>query len=107
MENEIQEKISTYVELLDTIKEQTGDDPAALAILHEIMKDIRAEKFQKKKVYNSNGPATDKQIAYLKKLGVPIPENVTRQQASDLIDQAQQWKNDVKQALKNPIRISG
>jgi len=83
------------------------DNTIALAVFHEVMKDIRSEnRSPQKKVHNSDSPATDKQIEYLKKLGVHIPEQVTRQQASDLIDQAQQWKSDVKQALKNPIKIS-
>jgi hypothetical protein len=33
-------------------------------------------------------PATDKQIAYLRKLGVRVGEGVTKQEASHLIDQA-------------------
>lgn len=39
-----------------------------------------------------NEPATDKQIAYLKVLEVPIPEYLGLREASDLIDQ---WKNRV------------
>jgi hypothetical protein len=106
MEVDIRSKVKKYIELLETIKEQTGDDAVAAAVFHEVMKDIRSENSSSpKKVYNSDSPATDKQIEYLKKLGVQIPEHVTRQQASDLIDHAQQWKNDVKQALKNPIKI--
>jgi hypothetical protein len=107
MEIDIRNKVKNYIELIETIKEQTGDDAVALAIFHEVMNDSRSEySSPKKKVYNSDSPATDKQIEYLKKLGAHIPEQVTRQQASDLIDQAQQWKSDIKQTLKNPIRIS-
>ena len=106
MDVDISNKVRSYIELIETIKEQTGDDTIAVAIFHEVVKEMRTEnKSFPKKVYNSDSPATDKQIEYLKKLGVHIPEQVTRQQASDLIDQAQQWKNEVKQALKNPIRI--
>lgn len=32
-------------------------------------------------------PATEKQIAYLKKLGVQVPPNLTKRQASELIDE--------------------
>jgi hypothetical protein len=107
MEIDIRSKVKNYIELIETIKEQTGDNAVAVAVFHEVLKDSRSENSSpQKKVYNSDSPATDKQIDYLKKLGVHIPEQVTRQQASDLIDQAQQWKSDVKQALKNPIRIS-
>jgi hypothetical protein len=107
MEIDIRSKVKNYIELIETIKEQTDDDAVALAIFHEVMNDTRSENSSpKRKVYNSDSPATDKQIEYLKKLGAHIPEQLTRQQASDLIDHAQVWKSDVKQALKNPMKIS-
>lgn len=108
MENEIQERISTYVALLDTIKEHTGNNPEALGVLHEIMKDIRAEKYQKnKKSFNDNSPATDKQVGYLNTLGVEVSENLTKQKASELIEQAKQSKNNFKQGFKfKPLQIS-
>ena len=94
MENEIQERVRTYVELLDNIKEQTGNNPEAMGILHEIMRDIRAEKFQRrKKSYDDDSPATEKQISYLKTLGVEVTENLTKQKASELIEQAKNIKN--------------
>ena len=106
MEEDIKARVSSYIELLNTMKEQLGDGTEALAILHEIMKDIRSEKMQKKKVYNMNGPATERQIAYLKKLGAHIPENLSCQRASELIGEAQKWQQQVKQALRQPIRIA-
>ena len=62
-------------------------------------------KMQKKKVYNSNSPATERQISYLKRLGAHIPEKLTCQQASELIDKAKKWQQQVKQALKHPIKL--
>jgi hypothetical protein len=45
-------------------------------------------------------PATDKQIAYLKVLEVPIPEYLGLRQASDLIDQ---WKDRMSAGQKRRL----
>ena len=47
-----------------------------------------------------NEPATDKQIAYLKVLEVPIPEYLGLREASDLIDQ---WKDRVSAGQKRRL----
>ena len=45
-------------------------------------------------------PATEKQIAYLKVLGAPIPEYLGLREASDLIDQ---WKDRVSAGQKRRL----
>jgi len=45
-------------------------------------------------------PATEKQIAYLKVLGVPIPNYLGLRQASDLIDQ---WKDRASDRQKRRL----
>ena len=87
MRIDIQTKIEEYAFLMDKIRNRFGEDPEAMVILQEIGKDIRASNIQHKQSHNSNPPATEKQIAYLKSLGSTIPEGLTKYQASRLIDQ--------------------
>lgn len=48
----------------------------------------------------SDEPATEKQIAYLKVLGAPIPQILGIREASDLIEE---WKNKVSAAQKRRL----
>lgn len=50
--------------------------------------------------YADDEPATEKQIAYLKVLEVPIPGYLGIRQASDLIDQ---WKNRMSEGQKRRL----
>ena len=91
MENEIiQSKLDSYIEIYDEVKARTRDEQAAVAILQELNKDARTEKIQNGRA-NGNGdgssPATEKQIGYLKKLGVEAPTSLTKREASALIDE--------------------
>lgn len=63
----------------------------AIAVLGEYGKDRRAEVMKEARLNgysNGNGQPTPKQIAYLKRLGIEMPEGLTKQQASKLIDEA-------------------
>ena len=48
------------------------------------------------RVVNGTMPATEKQIQYLQRLGVEVPEGLTVQQASQMID-------DAKEKVKFPL----
>lgn len=104
MEIEINTIIDNYVNLLKKIREKVGNGPDSLAILAEIRKDLRAQQPQQKRVINGDMPATENQIRYMKYLGLEIPENLTRQQASKLIDEGKE-KKDMQKSLEQPIRI--
>ena len=93
MEIDIQTTITKYVRLLEQIKERTGDNADAAAILAEIRRDQRMRQTQQKTVIRSDMPATEKQIGYLERLGAQIPEGLTRQQASMLIDEMKETAN--------------
>ena len=101
---EEQTTIDRYVDLLEKIKGRVGNEANSLAILAEIRKDQRMQQIQQKTVINSNMPATENQIGYLKRLGAEIPEGLTRQEASKLIDNRKE-QIGMQKAMEQPIRI--
>ena len=106
MRIDIQTKIEEYAFLMDKIRDRFGDDPEAMVVLQEIGKDIRASNIQQKKSYNSNSPATEKQVAYLKRLGSTIPEGLTKYQASMLIDQNKNQSEETgEKVFEVPVRV--
>ena len=88
MNENIREKLTGYLELLSEIKQKTGDEKTAVALLQEILKDVRMEQIRQERNFNGNAPATAKQVSYLRSFGVAIPDGLTRQQASRLIENA-------------------
>jgi hypothetical protein len=86
MKEQTQAKIEDYLELLKEIKEKVGDEATAARILSEIARDARMEEIKKERAKTNDAPATPRQIAYLKRLNVPVTERLTKRQASALID---------------------
>jgi hypothetical protein len=87
-----QSKLDEYLDLLEDIKEKTEDERTAMALLQEISKDRRTEKIRmERETKNSNrnnvDSATDRQKSFLKKLGIEFAKDITKKQASFLIDQ--------------------
>ncbi len=81
--------LEKYLDLLERIKTKVKDEQTAVIILTEISKDRRMEEMrQQKGGSKNNGPATEKQLGYLKKLGIDLSQqpNLTRAEASALID---------------------
>jgi hypothetical protein len=105
MEIEIQEKLDTYLRLLEAIEERTHDRQTATAVLAEVAKDIRMGQMRQEKRSNGDGPATQGQIGYLKKLGAAIPEGLTVRQASELIDRMKAQKQEPVSVVKVPQRV--
>ncbi len=60
-------KVNEFLKLLGDIKSKTTDERTALAILQEVMKDMRAERIHEERTNghaaDADGPATEKQIA--------------------------------------------
>ena len=104
MQMEIQERLDTYLSLLEAIEQRTHDRQIAVAVLAEVAKDIRMGQMRQGRRSNGDGPATENQIGYLKKLGAAIPEGLTVRQASELIDRMKAEKKDVE-VVKIPARI--
>ena len=98
MERTSQSELERYLKLLDSIKARVEDERTAVVILQELNKDRRMASIREER-QNGNGhssanseqedqPATEKQLAYLRKLGASPSEGLTKHQASKLIDEA-------------------
>jgi hypothetical protein len=94
-----------YLRLLEIIEERTRDRQTAAAVLAEVAKDIRMGQMQQERRRNRDGPATEGQIGYLKKLGAAIPEGLTVRQASELIDRIKAKKQEPVSVVKIPHRV--
>jgi esterase/lipase len=110
MRFDIQSKVSEYSKLITAIKEQFDEPAEVLAVLQEICKDMRVAEMKQEKIYNSDLPATEKQIAYLKNYGAIVTKNVdidslTKQQASNLIGESEKIRAELQKAFKKPIKI--
>ena len=72
---------------MEEISEKTDNESTAVALLHEIAKDRRSEQIRQERGFAEEKRATDKQKSFMKKLGIKFPKEVTKQEASVLIDQ--------------------
>ena len=104
-------RLGHYLELFDRVRARVTDESTAVAILEQVGKDFRVEKMMQRVDSRSGNdwsvskvaigdvddqvslggelPATDKQLGYLKALGVKVPEKLSKLEASRLIDEAQ------------------
>ena len=86
---EIEDRTTYYQAMFQRIKAMVPEQEVALVFLQEIRKDMRMDRMNRERGGSAgDSPATGSQIAYLEKLGVAIPENLTKKDASKLIDQA-------------------
>ena len=84
MDEKMKKKLDEYVELLEEVKKHVSNEDTAADIVGEVAKDRRVEAMR------SNGteePATERQKRFMKKLGIDYDDDVSKQGASDLIDQ--------------------
>jgi len=89
MDENMQARLDSYLELWQEIKQKTDDERTAVALLQEISKDIRTERINAEREANNSVPATDKQKKFMKYLGIEFPKNITKKEASALIDEEQ------------------
>jgi hypothetical protein len=87
MEKTIQEKLEGYVKLLGDIRSKVDDERTAVSLLQEIGKDHRMDRMSEERELRNNKPATMKQKRFMDDLGIKYPKNVTKQEASILIDE--------------------
>lgn len=92
----LDERINHYVRLFDTIRSKVGDDQLSAIILEQCGKDMRVAQMRESDQRSDNGSvrggssATPRQLAFLERLQVQhIPQNLTRAQASQMIDEVQ------------------
>ena len=82
------EHIEKYVEIYGDIARRIDVPAAAAAILREVSQDERLAVREKLQEHVDNGCATEKQLAYLKRLGVDAEPGIGKAEASRLIDEA-------------------
>lgn len=91
MEQDKQTTLEAYSSLFDMLKQRVGDAVAATAILQEVARDRRAQQIrddrQAQQAQENGEPATQKQLEFLKDLKMDIPQGLTKQAASALIDE--------------------
>lgn len=82
MEDQMKSRLAEYLELLEKVKQEVGNEDTAARIVSEVAKDRRVKEM------NSNGsPATEKQKQFMDKLGIDYDEDVSKKEASQLIDE--------------------
>jgi len=90
----LEKRVADYLEALQGIKLKVTDERTAMTILQEVNKDLRMAQIREER--NSGAfepkievdyPATDRQRSFLNRLGVRAPTNLTKREASALIDQ--------------------
>lgn len=87
MEFNIKDRVEEYIEILDQIRPKVESEEAAVAVLHEACKDRRSESFRKDEKKPRNNLATEKQKRLMDDKGIRYPSDVSRKEASRLIDQ--------------------
>ena len=85
MDINTQKRLNRYLELLEEISEKTNEESTAVALLHEIAKDTRAEQMRNERQTRNGNGATSKQKRLMKQLGLDFPETISRKEASVMI----------------------
>jgi hypothetical protein len=86
MKADIKAKVEAYLDLLGEIKGRVNDEATAARILTEVAKDVRMEQIREEREIHPEA-ATQRQLQFMKRLGVDIPAGVSKTEASRLIDQ--------------------
>ena len=87
MKFDMQSKLDEYMRLLEQIKQKTQDERTAMSLLQELSRDRRSAEIREEKGAEQVIPATEKQKNFMKKLGIKFPGEVTKQEASVMIDE--------------------
>jgi hypothetical protein len=93
MTNKDMERVEEYLKLFNELKERLGEEGVARAILSEVAKDRRMDEIRSEQEAKNGKPATAKQLAFLKHLGVSFKKGITKREASRLIDEAMMGKD--------------
>jgi hypothetical protein len=86
MKTDTKARVEAYLDLLGEIKGQVTDEATAARILTEVAKDVRMEQIREEREIQAE-PATQRQLQFLKRLGVEVSAGVSKTEASRLIDQ--------------------
>ncbi|MBP7936874.1 MAG: hypothetical protein KA354_19710 [Phycisphaerae bacterium] len=99
MDETTQTKLNAYLELLAAAKEHVEEEFVAMNLVQEIARDRRAEQIRAERAGRSatqqrprgdvaGDRASQKQIDWLRDLGVQVPQYCTRARASELLTEA-------------------
>ena len=87
MNQNVQAKVDNYTERFEQIKGKVNDEIVARTILTEVSKDRRMEQIREERGMRNDDAATTRQLKLMKKLGMDIPEGITKKEASALLDE--------------------
>ena len=87
MEFDIQDRVDEYIDMLDRIRPKVDSEEVAVAVLHEICKDRRSEAMRREDRKPRENGATEKQKRLMRELKIRYPGDVSKIEASKLIDQ--------------------
>lgn len=87
MDKNTKQRLEGYLELLKEIALKTSNEQTAVALLHEISKDRRVEQMKQERENKADEPATDKQKVFMNNLGIEYSEEITKKEASALIEE--------------------
>jgi len=87
MDENIQQKLDGYLELLEQITSKVQEEATAVILLQEIAKDQRMDRMIEEREAMNNKPATFKQKKFMNDLGIKYQKNVSKQEARALIDE--------------------
>ncbi|MBE7559502.1 hypothetical protein HS125_11325 [bacterium] len=87
--------IEYYVQLYEGVRECVESDLVALGVFAEVCKGLRMQIIQVERSSANGSPASEKQLNFLGKLGVKIRPGLSKDEATRLIDEALERREDV------------
>jgi hypothetical protein len=88
MDADTKKRLNSYLELYDEISKKIEHESVIVTLLTEISKDRRAEQMKnERETKNNNDVVTYRQKRCMERLGIDCPENITRKEASVLIQE--------------------
>jgi hypothetical protein len=84
-QNSVDKITDKYVAIYNRVKQHVSHDHVE-AVLVEIGKEIRMKEYKQDEELELDAPATKKQISFLKSRNVEIAPDLTKTQASELIE---------------------
>jgi len=87
MDSDTKKRLSKYIELFEEIFKKIENESVAVTLLTEISKDRRSEQMKNERQTKNSDAVTFKQKKCMQNLGIEYPENITRKEASVLIQE--------------------
>ena len=84
-EDNVEAIVQKYLDIYARVKDKVSHEHIE-AVLAEIGKEIRMKEYKQDDVAEFDEPATKKQINFLKRHGVEIPAKLTKNAASEMIE---------------------